>query len=188
MSVQLASQGEIAGAVVERILVVDDDLSSSDAIKAVLEANHFNVLVARDGGQAQATFTMRQPDLVIMDVMLPQETGFEICEPLKILDPRIPVVFLTAVDLDEARQLAHRVGADGYLIKPVSPQRLLEQIHESADLVWQKFHSVAPAAGKEEMVRFACACGKRFKFAAVHRGKSLTCSACGNPVMVPRHD
>jgi two-component system, OmpR family, response regulator len=177
------------GAVVNTILVVDDDKDAVTAIKSLLETQNYIVVTARDGGQAHAQFTMRKPDFVLLDVMLPNDTGFEVCERFKVADVRIPVMFLTGVSTPEARDLAMRVGADGFLVKPASPKMLLKEIPAIAQRVWEKHHGVGPAAqASNDYVRFGCKCGRRIKVAASHRGKQLTCPQCGDPVLVPRHD
>lgn len=176
------------GASVNTILVIDDDKDSVEAIRGLLQAHNYQVVTARDGGQAQAQFVMRKPDFVLLDVMLPNDTGFEVCERFKVADPRIPVLFLSGVNTTESRDLATRVGADGYLVKPVSPKKLLAEIPVIAERVWARYHVDSQAGSGVGVVRFSCACGRRMKVAEMHRGKQLTCPQCNEPVFVPRHD
>lgn len=176
------------GASVNTILVIDDDKDAVEAIRGLLQAHNYSVVTARDGGQAQAQFVMRKPDFVLLDVMLPNDTGFEVCERFKVADPRIPVLFLSGVNTTESRELATRVGADGYLVKPVSPKTLLAEIPLVAERVWAKYHTESPISTGGTVVRFSCHCGRRMKVSESHRGKQLTCPACGEPVFVPRHD
>jgi two-component system OmpR family response regulator len=165
------------------ILVVEDDEDEATFLKELLEKHKYRVTVARDGGQAQATFVMRKPDFVILDLILPGESGFEVCQRLKQANATIPVLVLTAVDMPEARVLAERVGSDGYLTKPFDPEELLRQIQGIALRNWEKTHS---DQGKDEKrIRFSCRCGKRFKVSPIHRGKTLSCPECGEPVTVP---
>lgn len=176
-------------AVVNRILVVDDDADTVTFLRTLLERRGYDVFVAKDGGQAHSMFEMRQPDLVILDLMLPgNETGFEVCERLKQLRKHIPVMILSAVDLERARNLAKRVGADAYLNKPIEPTLLLDEIQRTAEAVWMQAHSESKGPESSAAVRFACRCGKRFKVSQQHRGKTLSCPSCGEPVIVPRHD
>ncbi|HTI51393.1 MAG TPA: response regulator, partial [Planctomycetaceae bacterium] len=84
--------------------------------------------------------------------------------------------------------LARRVGVDAYLTKPFDPDELLQQIRQTAQEVWLKSRAESVGAEQDKPVRFACRCGKRFKVARQHRGKTLTCPNCGEPVLVPRHD
>ena len=87
------------GAVAHRIMVVEDDVKSAEFIKEMLEERGYSVAIAKDGGQAQTTFVMRKPDFVILDVILPGESGFEICERMKQIDENIPVMFLSVIEL-----------------------------------------------------------------------------------------
>lgn len=170
---------------VKLVLVVEDDPADAAAVREMLEAVRIDVRVVKDGGQAQATFTMHKPDFVILDLMLPGESGFEICDRLKHADDSVPVLVLTAIDLDDSRELARRVGADGYLCKPVVPEDLLAEIRRIAEVVWERTHLKQPPA-EFERIRFVCICGKKFKVSPQHRGKSLTCPQCGEPLIVPK--
>ncbi|MAT15544.1 MAG: response regulator [Planctomyces sp.] len=172
------------GAVAHQILVVEDDQETAASLKAALIADGFSVTLAKDGGQAHSSFVMHKPDVVVLDLILPRESGFEVCERIKTADPYMPVVILTAIELKESRVLADRVGADAYLNKPCDPEKLVETIRDVAEKCWAKRHLTQPAT--EERVRFNCRCGKRFKVKASHRGKSLTCPMCGEQLTVPR--
>lgn len=181
-------QSALPQAVVNRILIVDDEDPVVESLSAILEGAGLDVVVARDGGQAHSAFTMRHPDFVLCDLKLAgKETGFEICERFKQANRRIPVVILTAIDLPRARRLAERVGADDYLTKPIDGHHLLARIREVADLVWRRSMAEDAAPAVPQSIRFACRCGKRFKVSEQHRGKTLTCPNCGEPVIVPRH-
>lgn len=171
--------------VAHHVLVVEDDAETSETLKTILEEHGYRVTLAKDGGQAHAKFSMRKPDFVVLDVILPGESGFEVCDRLKTLDERVPVLILSVIDMDDARNLATRVGADGYLVKPVDPETLVEQIEEIATAAWDRFHS-EPSSGQER-IRFRCSCGKRFKVSPVHRGRTMTCPDCGESLVVPRH-
>src|SRR5271170_3383901 len=88
------------------ILVVEDDEDEAAFLKELLEKHKYRVTVARDGGQAQATFVMRKPDFVILDLILPGESGFEVCQRLKQANATVPVMILSAIDMPESRSLA----------------------------------------------------------------------------------
>ncbi len=175
-------------AIVHRILVVEDDADTAAFLKTLLEREKYDVTVAKDGGQAHSMFLMKKPDLVILDLILPGESGFEVCERLKTLERFVPVLILTAIELEDARNLAARVGADAYMTKPFDPDELLMQIKQTAQEVWIRSRAEASDVEDNKPVRFSCKCGKRFKVAQQHRGKTLTCPNCGEPVLVPRHD
>src|ERR1700690_2703585 len=111
-------------AIANFILVVEDDEDEASFLKDFLEKRKYRVTIARVGGQAQATFVMRKPDFVILDLILPGESGFEVCMRMKQATAPIALLFLTGNDLPDARALADRVGADDYLTKPFDPDEL----------------------------------------------------------------
>jgi len=132
---------------------------------------------------------MRQPDFVLLELILPGESGFEVCEHMKQLNDSIPIMMLTEVDMDDARMLADRIGSDGYVTKPYELDQLLTTIYTIAERNWQKTHQLAPASADDGMARFNCSsCGTKIKVKAVHRGRHMTCPKCTTSVMVPRHD
>jgi len=170
---------------VNLVLVVEDNPEDAQFIKSALESRKMSVRIAKDAGQAQTTMQMHQPDFIILDVILPGESGFEICERIKNREEKLPVLFYTAIDMDDARDLAVRVGADGYLTKPASAEELVAKVQEIAETVWRRDH-LGEADPDSERIRFTCTCGKRFKVSSSHRGKSLTCPQCGEPLTVPK--
>ncbi|VAX37458.1 hypothetical protein MNBD_PLANCTO02-1141 [hydrothermal vent metagenome] len=171
--------------VAHRILLVEDDPEVSAFIKELLEENNYKVMLAKDGGQAQATFTMQKPDFVILDLILPGESGFEICKRFKQMNEQIPILILSAIELPDSKRLAEKVGADGYLTKPFDSEELLHQISTISELAWKRKHTEQP--GEVGRIKFHCLCGKRFAVSPAHRGKNLICPQCGEPVAVPRH-
>lgn len=174
---------------VHRILVVEDDREQADVLKTFLEKNKFTVEIAKDAGQAHAAYTMHLPDFVILDVILPNDvTGFEVCEKMRRQHDGVPILMLSAIDMDDARDLARRVGADGYLLKPFDPQTLLAEIRRIAEAVWRRKH-LGTTVDPNAKVRFSCTeCGKHLKVSASHRGRTLNCPKCGQPTTVPLRD
>ncbi|MDB5389788.1 MAG: mprA 1 [Planctomycetaceae bacterium] len=175
----------VPNAVVHHILVVDEDRPASQAIKAFLEKQGYQVTVAKDGGQAHSTLIMKKPDFVIVEAMLSGETGYEICERIKKQENAMPVMFLTMVDIEESRDLAMRVGCDGYLTKPFEPDLLLNSIKAISEMIWRRTHNIEPV--KESFIRFQCRCGKKLRVSEIHRGKHMTCPECAELLTVPRH-
>lgn len=167
------------------VLVVEDDAASAELLKTILEREGCRVRVAKDGGQAQSTFVMQKPDFVILDLILPGESGYEICERLKHTDDTVPVLIVSGIDMQDSRDLAERVGADGYVTKPYEPQDLVAKMREVAKAAWERTH--LDQAPDPTRVRFNCSCGKKFKVSSSHKGKSLTCPQCGEPLVVPRN-
>src|SRR5437868_6494924 len=104
------SRLRLTQAVVHQILVVEDDADTAGFIKTLLEGQDYQVTIAKDGGQAHSSFVMRKPDFVILDLILPGESGFQICERFKQLDKAVPVMVLSAIELEASKDLAQRVG------------------------------------------------------------------------------
>jgi DNA-binding response OmpR family regulator len=106
-----------------RVLVVDDDETVRDVVRRYLEAGGFTVEVAGDGTEGLRRFTERQPDLVVLDVMMPGINGLEVCRRLRQVS-QVPVVLLTALGEEENRIAGLQLGADDYVTKPFSPREL----------------------------------------------------------------
>ncbi len=172
--------------IVHRVLIVEDDRTEAETLHQLLTTRKFAPEIARDGGQAHSSFVMRTPDVVLLDLILPNGvSGFEVCERMKRENRRVPVVIVTAIDRDDARDLASRVGADAYVTKPFDPEALIRTMQEAAERSWQRAHTETDSAGSDK-VRFPCPqCGKKLKVSASHRGKTLNCPACAYPALVP---
>jgi DNA-binding response OmpR family regulator len=106
-----------------RVLVVDDDETVRDVVRRYLEAGGFSVEVAGDGAEGLRRFTAAQPDLVVLDVMMPGINGLEVCRRLRQVS-QVPVVLLTALGEEENRIAGLQLGADDYVTKPFSPREL----------------------------------------------------------------
>ena len=115
----------------KRILVVEDDEQLADHLKRRLELEHFSVDTETSGSRALAYAAEHRPDLVILDLKLPDINGYEVCRELrKLYHPWIvPILMLTGMDkpIDQLRGFAH--GADAFLTKPYEPAELLKTIH-----------------------------------------------------------
>jgi len=106
-----------------RILLVDDEPTNRVLVRAYLEST-YDVFEAADGPSALALLDKISFDLVILDVMMPEMSGFEVCERIKQRNDYLPVILLTALDRQEERNAGLGAGADDFLSKPVDPQEL----------------------------------------------------------------
>lgn len=110
-----------------KILVVDDDPRLRELVSITLERAGYQVITARDG-QLALTHAMREaPDLVVLDVGLPELDGLEVCRRLRARS-EVPILFLTARDDEIDRILGLELGADDYVTKPFSPRELVARI------------------------------------------------------------
>jgi two-component system, OmpR family, response regulator len=111
-----------------RVLVVDDEESLRDLLETSLRFEGFEVSTAATGGQALRLVGEQAPDLVVLDVMLPDLDGFEVSRRLRSGGHRVPVIFLTARDTPEDRVRGLTIGGDDYLGKPFSLAELVARI------------------------------------------------------------
>jgi DNA-binding response OmpR family regulator len=111
----------------DKILVVDDEPTIVEFVRINLEKAGFRVLTAGDGETALRLAASEQPDLVVLDVMLPGKDGFEVCRELR-RTTAVPIIMLTARDDDVDKILGLELGADDYLTKPFNPRELVARI------------------------------------------------------------
>jgi len=112
---------------VKQVLVVDDDQDIRELLAQYLTKNNFDVLTAGDGVEMDALLTMHQPDLIILDIMLPGDDGFTLCQRIRQTS-NVPIIMLTANSDEMDRVLGLEIGADDYIAKPFSPRELLARI------------------------------------------------------------
>jgi DNA-binding response OmpR family regulator len=110
-----------------KILVVDDEPPIIEVLSYNLKRANYEVIVARDGEQALALARGEQPDLVILDLMLPRLEGLEVCRILR-RERDLPIIMLTARDTEVDRVVGLELGADDYVVKPFSVRELLARV------------------------------------------------------------
>src|SRR5512140_2509997 len=108
----------------EKILVVDDEEKIVAIVKAYLEKDSYRVVTAFDGKQALATAKRERPDLIVLDLMLPEISGLDVFRSLRD-ESAVPVIMLTARDDDGDKIVGLEMGADDYVTKPFNPRELL---------------------------------------------------------------
>lgn len=109
------------------VLIVEDDRNTAALVATYLEREGFQAVVVHDGGQAIQTAGECNPVLVILDVMLPNVDGLEICRTLR-KSSEVPVLILTAREEEVDRVAGLVMGADDYVVKPFSPRELVERV------------------------------------------------------------
>jgi len=110
-----------------RILVVDDELSIIKFLRANLESRGYEVLTAMDGAEALQTIEMELPDLVILDIMMPEINGFEVCRRLREWS-QIPIIMLSARGDASDKVKCLDIGADDYITKPFRAGELIARV------------------------------------------------------------
>lgn len=113
----------------KRILLVDDDAEIIEALRYALEARGHKILIARDGNQGLAMAEREDPDLVILDMMMPKRSGFLVLEKLRRTRP-VPmrVIMITANEGTRHKAYAEMLGVDDYIRKPFAMDRLLGSV------------------------------------------------------------
>lgn len=112
----------------EKILVVDDEVKIVRVVRAYLEKEGYQVAEANDGRQALESARREHPDLVILDLMLPEMSGWDVCRTLR-QESNVPVIMLTAQDEDTDKIVGLELGADDYITKPFNPKELMARVH-----------------------------------------------------------
>ncbi|HTM54783.1 MAG TPA: response regulator [Pirellulales bacterium] len=113
----------------QRILLVDDDHEIVESVRFALEASGYEVLIARDGNQGLSMAEREDPDLVILDMMMPKRSGFLVLEKLRRSRPvPLRVIMITANEGSRHKAYAEMLGVDDYIRKPFAMDRLMESV------------------------------------------------------------
>jgi two-component system alkaline phosphatase synthesis response regulator PhoP len=112
----------------KKILLVEDEEHLRKTISLNLELEGYEVITAADGIAALKNFRSSNPDLIVLDVMLPELNGFEVCEAIRKENSAVPVLFLTAKDTGADRVQGLKLGADDYLAKPFNLEELMLRV------------------------------------------------------------
>lgn len=112
---------------IKKILVVDDEIKIAEVVKSYLESSGYSVYSAYNGTEALRIFEKINPSLIVLDLMLPDMSGEEICETLR-KKSRVPIIMLTAKIEEEDILKGLNIGADDYITKPFSPRQLVARV------------------------------------------------------------
>lgn len=111
----------------QKVLVVDDDPHIREVLRFALEKAGFDISAAADGQQALDCFAEQQPDLVVLDIMMPEMDGTDVCRTLR-QHSSVPIVFLSSKDDEVDRIIGLELGGDDYITKPFSPRELVARV------------------------------------------------------------
>jgi len=112
----------------KKVLIVDDEKKIVEAVAAYLENSGYTAITAHDGEKALLLVEKMNPDLVVLDLMLPQISGEEVCKAIRKIS-RIPIIMLTAKINEDDKINGFNIGADDYVTKPFSPRELMARIN-----------------------------------------------------------
>lgn len=117
----------------KKILVVDDEPDVNSLLVLLLQTQGYNVISAADGQEALEKARGQNPDLILLDVMLPKMDGYKVARMLKFDEnySHIPIIMLTAKVQDKDKQTGLETGADMYITKPFEPSDIIEKIKQS---------------------------------------------------------
>ena len=101
-----------------RILVAEDDTHIREGIVVLLQSEGYEVFTAKDGEEALKQYMAQCPDLIVLDIMMPKKSGFDVCKAIRAKDQKTPVIMLTAKGEEIDKVLGLELGADDYITKP----------------------------------------------------------------------
>ena len=110
-----------------KILVIDDDVNICDLLQMYLEKEGYEVRTANDGAEGVTAFRMYEPDMVLLDIMLPQKDGWQICREIREQSSK-PIIMISAKGETIDKVLGLELGADDYIVKPFSPREVLARV------------------------------------------------------------
>lgn len=118
----------------KKVLIVDDDFEIIEAVRYALEGAGHDVIVARDGNQGLALAERENPDLMVLDMMMPKRSGFLVLEKLRRLrDEPLPVIMITGNEGSRHKAYAELLGVSDYIRKPFAMERLIEAVDKLLD-------------------------------------------------------
>lgn len=155
-----------------KILVVDDEPDALELIDVNLRAAGFEVILADDGREALQKARAIMPDLIVLDVMLPETDGLEVCKTLRRENAtaRIPIIMLTARAAEMDRVLGLELGADDYITKPFSPRELILRVRNLLE-------RASTGVKKNEQIRLGNLVIDQPRHRVTHMGKALELTA-----------
>ena len=130
----------------EKILIVDDDTNICELLRLYIEKEGFNVVIANDGATAVKMFREQQPDLMLLDIMLPKLDGWQVCREIRKISDK-PIIMLTAKGETFDKVLGLELGADDYIVKPIDTTEVVARIKA----VLRRSGTTAPVAAVQEV-------------------------------------
>jgi two-component system response regulator ResD len=156
----------------QKILVVDDDLHISELISLYLTKELFEVRTAGDGDAAIREFRLFDPDLIILDIMLPGKDGYEVCREIRRTSDR-PIIMLSAKGETFDKVLGLELGADDYMIKPFDAKELVARVKAVLRRYSKKEEPAAVPERKMKVVEYDGLTINLTNYAVIYNGKSI---------------
>jgi DNA-binding response OmpR family regulator len=115
-----------------KVLVAEDDRHTREGLREIMVSEGYQVTTASNGAEAIRLFRMTKPDFVCLDIMMPGESGYEVCQTIRAHSPGIPIIFISAKAEEFDRLAAFDVGADDFIVKPFSVREVIARIRAVA--------------------------------------------------------
>ena len=162
-----------------KILIAEDDANIRLGLTATLESEGYAVTATTDGAQALRVFAQEKFDFVILDVMMPKKSGYDVCRELRARDERVPVLFLTAKGEEIDKVVGLKLGADDYMAKPFGVHELLARVEAllRRSRLLGKVNETGIKSELPSTLRFGSAEIDRRKFVATVDGSSVALTA-----------
>ncbi len=138
--------GRVNDMALEKILIVDDDTNICELLRLYIEKEGFNVIIANDGAAAVKLFREQQPDLMLLDIMLPKLDGWQVCREVRKTSDK-PIIMLTAKGETFDKVLGLELGADDYIVKPFDTKEVVARIKA----VLRRSSAAVPVASVQEV-------------------------------------
>jgi DNA-binding response OmpR family regulator len=129
-----------------RVLIAEDDLAMRNGLFEILEAEGYDVVAAADGAAAFERFGEVHPDFVLLDIMMPRLSGYDVCREIRKRDRDVPIVFLSAKNEEIDKVLGLELGADDFIMKPFGMRELVARVRAISRRCYQR-SAPRPTAG-----------------------------------------
>lgn len=149
-----------------KILIVDDAPKFRELLTLYLRSDGFDVIEAADGLSAIKLFRSHNPDLVILDVMLPDISGFDVCKKIRETSS-VPILFLSALENESYQIVGYHAGADDFLVKPFQPSVFALKVHRML------IRGMQNAAPKQKIIQFSEICLNLDAYTCTVSGESV---------------
>tara|TARA_B100000315_G_C14562293_1_gene581127 strand:+ start:939 stop:1634 length:696 start_codon:yes stop_codon:yes gene_type:complete len=133
----------------KKILVVEDDPSILTGLIDLLSSEGYEVASSTDGSQALVLYKQHKPDLILLDIMIPQKSGYDVCREIRKEDPLTPILMLTAKGEEVDKVVGLEIGADDYIVKPFGVKELLARVRAAL-----RRREVKPAKKNDTPIKF----------------------------------
>ncbi len=111
-----------------KVLIAEDDPNTREGLREILEAEGYEVLTAPDGQKALETYRAEKPQVLCLDIMMPQVNGYDVCREIRRTDPRTPILFISAKSEEIDKVLGLEIGADDFIVKPFGVKEVIARI------------------------------------------------------------